>query len=117
MGKSESSFHDGASSHTRHRGRVLKLVPQTIPRSSPLLVGNTRDTPRIVVANLIFDALPFSRLWYDEPMPSRMQSDTQCTTADLHDAVIRVYDESGNVIGNARAQGRFQSVALSVIWR
>jgi hypothetical protein len=26
LGKSESTFHDGASSHTRHRGRI-KLVP------------------------------------------------------------------------------------------
>jgi hypothetical protein len=24
---------------------LLKLIPETIPRSSPLLVGNTRDTP------------------------------------------------------------------------
>jgi hypothetical protein len=50
LGKSASTFHDGASSHTRHRGRVLKLVPKTIPRSSPLLVGNTRDTSRIAAS-------------------------------------------------------------------
>jgi hypothetical protein len=27
-----------------------------------------------------------------------------------HDAAIRVYDEAGNVIGNARARGRVQRV-------
>jgi hypothetical protein len=32
-----------------------------------------------------------------------------------HDAVIRVYDESGNVISDARAQGRFQR--LVKFWR
>ena len=31
--------------------------------------------------DLISDALPFGRLWYDEPNAARMQSDTQSTAA------------------------------------
>jgi hypothetical protein len=45
--------------------------------------------------DLISDALPFGRLWYDTPdhaIGYAMHSSRS------HDAVIRVYDESGNVI-------------------
>jgi hypothetical protein len=48
--------------------------------------------------NLISDALPFGRLWYDGP-----NAVTNATGYAMHDsrsadAVIRVYDEAGNVI-------------------
>jgi hypothetical protein len=45
--------------------------------------------------DLISDALPFGRLWYDtkdDAMGYAMHSSRS------HDAVIRVYDEAGNVI-------------------
>jgi hypothetical protein len=45
--------------------------------------------------DLISDALPFGRLWYDTPdhaIGYAMHS------SRLHDAVIGVYDSAGNVI-------------------
>jgi len=45
--------------------------------------------------DLISDVLPFGRLWYDTPdnaIGYAMHSSRS------HDAVIRVYDEPGNVI-------------------
>jgi hypothetical protein len=45
--------------------------------------------------DLISDVLPFGRLWYDTPdnaIGYAMHSSRS------HDAVIRVYDETGNVI-------------------
>jgi hypothetical protein len=64
-----------------------------------------KDHPGV---DLISDALPFGRLWYDGPnaASNAIGYASQCSRA--HDAVIRVYDEAGNVIGNARAQGRVQ---------
>ena len=53
------------------------------------------------------DALPFGRLWYDTPdnaIGYAMHSSRS------HDAVIRIYDDAGNVIDATRAQGRFQRV-------
>ena len=54
--------------------------------------------------DLISDALPFGRLWYDTP-------DNAIGYAMLfsrsHDAVIRVYDESGNVIATQEHKGDF----------
>ena len=54
--------------------------------------------------DLISDVLPFGRLWYDTPdnaigyaMPSRRS----------HAAVIRVYDEAGNVIETHKHAGDF----------
>jgi hypothetical protein len=58
--------------------------------------------------DLISDALPFGRLWYDGP-----NAVTNATGYAMHDsrsadAVIRVYDEAGNVIQAQRAHRRFQ---------
>ena len=44
--------------------------------------------------NLISDALPFSPLWYAEPNATGNAK----FFSRSHDAVIRVYDEAGNVI-------------------
>jgi len=54
--------------------------------------------------DLISDALPFSRLWYDTPdnaVGYAMHSSRS------HDAVIRVYDAAGNVIEVHRHKGDF----------
>jgi hypothetical protein len=54
--------------------------------------------------NLISDALPFGLLWYAEP--------NAITYAKFysrsHDAVIRVYDEAGNVIETHEHAGDFK---------
>jgi len=46
-------------------------------------------------ADLICDALPFGRLWYTKPDDAVGYAKFRNRS---HDAVIRVYDEAGNVI-------------------
>ena len=48
--------------------------------------------------DLISDALPFDRLWYSEPNAVTNAIGYAKHHSRSHDAVIRVYDESGNVI-------------------
>ena len=49
-------------------------------------------------ADLISDALPFSRLWYAEPDAISNAVGYAKFYSRSHDAVIHVYDEAGNVI-------------------
>jgi hypothetical protein len=58
--------------------------------------------------DLISDALPFGRLWYDGPnaMSNAIEYAQQCSRS--HDAVIRVYDEAGNVIESHEHNGDFK---------
>jgi hypothetical protein len=51
------------------------------------------------VVDLISDALPFGRLWYGEPNAISNAKGYAKFYSRSHDAVIRVYDEAGNVIG------------------
>jgi hypothetical protein len=46
----------------------------------------------------ISDALPFGRLWYGEPNAISNAIGNARFYSRSHDAVIRVYDEAGNVI-------------------
>jgi len=48
--------------------------------------------------NLISDALPFGRLWYGEPNAVSNAIDYAKHRSRSHRAVIRVYDNAGNVI-------------------
>ena len=48
--------------------------------------------------DLILDALPFGRLWYGEPNASSNAVDYAKFYSRSHNAVIRAYDEAGNVI-------------------
>jgi len=48
--------------------------------------------------DLISDALPFGRLWYGEPDAITNAVGYAKFRSRSHDAVIRVYDKSGNVI-------------------
>ena len=50
--------------------------------------------------DLISDALPFGRLWYEDASAA---VDYARHSSRSHDAVIRVYDEAGNVIETVRA--------------
>jgi hypothetical protein len=51
--------------------------------------------------DLIFDALPFGRLWYGEPNAISNAVDYAKFYSRSHDAVIRVFDEAGNVTRRA----------------
>ena len=58
--------------------------------------------------DLISDALPFGRLWYDGP-----NAVTNATGYAMHDsrsanAVIRVYDDAGNVTETHEHKGDFK---------
>ena len=48
--------------------------------------------------DLISDTLPFGRLWYGEPSAVANAIGYAKFFSRSHDAVIRVYDETGNVI-------------------
>ena len=48
--------------------------------------------------DLISDVLPFTRLWYGEPNAISNAVDYAKFRSRSHDAVIRVYDDTGNVI-------------------
>jgi hypothetical protein len=57
---------------------------------------------------LISDALPFSRLWYGERDAMSNAIGYAKFYSRSHDAVIRVYDESGNVIEAHEHAGEFK---------
>ena len=57
---------------------------------------------------LISDALPFGRLWYGEPDAISNAIDYAKFYSRSHHAVIRVYDESGNVIETHEHAGDFK---------
>jgi hypothetical protein len=58
----------------------------------------------LIGVDLISDVLAFGRLWYGEPdaiSHAKLYSRS-------HDAVIRVYDEAGNVIETQEHAGEFK---------
>ncbi len=60
--------------------------------------------------DLISDALPFGRLWYGEPNAITNSIGYARFYSRSHDAVIRVYDEAGNVLETYEYNWRFQRV-------
>ena len=58
--------------------------------------------------DLISDALPFSRLWYGEPNAISNAIGYAQHHSRSHHAVIRVYDEAGNVIETHERAGEFK---------
>jgi hypothetical protein len=58
--------------------------------------------------NLISDALPFGRLWYGQPNAIANAVGYAKFYSRAHDAVIRVHDESGNVIERQEHAGDFK---------
>jgi len=60
--------------------------------------------------DLISDALPFGRLWYREPGAISNAVGYAKFFSRSHDAVIRVYDEAGNVIETHEQSGDFKEL-------
>jgi hypothetical protein len=58
--------------------------------------------------NLISDALPFGRLWYGEPNAISNSVNYARFYSRSHRAVIRVFDDSGNVIETHEHTGEFK---------
>ena len=55
--------------------------------------------------DLVSDALPIGRLWYEDASAA---VDYAKHSSRSHDAVIRVYDSSGNVIETHEHAGEFK---------
>ena len=73
--------------------------------SKPSSPACTRKDKRGV--DLISDALPFGCLWYAEPDAASNAVDYAKFYSRSHDAVIRVYDNAGNVIETHEHKGDF----------
>ena len=58
--------------------------------------------------DLISDALSFGRLWYGESNAASNAVGYAQFFSRSHDAVIRVYDEAGNVIETHEHKGDFK---------
>ena len=57
---------------------------------------------------LISDALPFARLWYDEPNAASNAIGYAMHRSRSHRAEIRVYDEAGHTIETHQHKGDFK---------
>jgi hypothetical protein len=58
--------------------------------------------------DLISDTLPFGRLWYGGPNAVTNATGYAMHDSRSHNAVIRVYDDAGNVIETHEHAGRFK---------
>ena len=58
--------------------------------------------------DLISDALPFGRLWYGKPNAINNAIGYAKFFSRSHHALIRVFDETGNVIGTQEQVGDFK---------
>ena len=81
---------------TESRRMIVQHVYEVRPRSDHRGV------------DLISDALPFGRLWYGEPDAVSNAVGYTKFYSRSHDAVIRVYDEAGNVIETHECAGTFK---------
>jgi hypothetical protein len=61
--------------------------------------------------DLISDALPFGRLWYGGANAASNAIGYAEQYSRSHDAVIRVYDEAGNVIETHERAGVFEEAS------
>jgi hypothetical protein len=77
--------------------------------TSPIHAYEVRPRKDKRGVDLISDALPFRRLWYGGPgaVSNAIGYAEHCSRS--HDAVIRVYDEAGNVIETHERKGEFKS--------
>jgi hypothetical protein len=66
------------------------------------------DSERSSGVDLISDALPFGRLWYAKLNAVSNAVDYAKFRSRSHDAVIRVYDESGSVIETHEQAGQIK---------
>ena len=68
-------------------------------------VGPRKDRRGV---DLISDALPFGRLWYDGPNAASNAIGYASQYSRSHGAVISVYDEAGNLIETQEYKGDFK---------
>jgi hypothetical protein len=90
----------GASAQERRKRKVVREIKH-------LYEVRPRKDHRGV--DLISDALPFGRLWYADPDAVSNAIGYAKFRSRSHDAVIRVYDEAGNVIQTHERKGEFKA--------
>jgi len=79
----------------------MKRTPLGVAAATPCLFATCGF-------DLISDALPFGRLWYGEPNAVGNAIGYAKFFSRSHDAVIRIYDEAGNVKETHRHAGDFK---------
>jgi hypothetical protein len=90
--------------------RATKRFPSSRCPSATKIVR-----PRESTVDLIFDALPFGRLWYIGPNAVSNAIGYAKSFSSSHNTVIRVYDDdAGNVIEAQEQAGKFKEVAGTV---
>ena len=80
--------------------------PRTLTSSQHIYEVRPRKDKRGV--NLISDALPYSPLWYAGPNAISDAISFAKFSSHSPDAVIRVYDDAGNVIETHEQAGEFK---------
>jgi hypothetical protein len=78
------------------------------PMQSTMHVYEVRPRKEKRLFDLISDALPFGRLWYDEPNAISNAVGYAMHYSRSHSAVIRVHDNPGNVIDTHSHTGDFR---------
>ena len=91
---------------TRWKAVILPLI-RRMTSKPPMDIYEIRPRRDKQGVDLISDALPFGRLWYGEPDAIRNAIDYAKSFSRSHDAVIRVYDDAGNVIKTHKHTGEF----------
>jgi hypothetical protein len=91
-------------------GLALRLGYEAQPSTGNRPHARLRSQPRKDHrgVDLISDVLPFRRLWYGEPNAVSNAIGYAKFRSRSHDAVIRVYDEAGNVIETHEQAGEFR---------
>jgi hypothetical protein len=79
-----------------------------MPPTKPVHLYEVRPRKDNRGVNLISDALPFGRLWYDGPNAISNAIGYAKFRSRSHYAVIRVYDDAGNVIEAHEHKGEFK---------
>ena len=82
------------------------MLVTVAPKKNARLRSSTAKDKRGV--DLISDALPFGRLWYAEPNAISNAIGYAKFYSRSHNALIRVYDETGNVIDMHEHAGDFK---------
>ena len=93
-------YRDHATGYLNSQAPATRSVLRTFPKSV-----RAKDKRGV---DLISDALPVGRLWYDGPNAASNAIGYAEQYSRAHDAVIRVYDEAGNVIETHEHTGEFK---------
>jgi hypothetical protein len=84
------------------------MIDQSLHLSCSMHVYEVRPRKDKRGVDLISDALPFGRLWYDGPNAASNAIGYAMHDSRSADAVIRVYDATGNVIETHERKGDFK---------